>query len=322
MVHPVTLWRTDQPGTAPAREPNRIFFRLRKPREGLTEVRRTPQSLKGLYTLGAFASVADAWVSLVNPKDYFDGVNVSIHGINESKVKHSPTWETVLPEVNSRLGGRIVVCHTPFDRLALARACDRANLSACECTWLDSARVVRRAWPQFSKSGYGLSNVAEHFAIEYKAHDALEDARCAGLLLLRAIADTGLTVEQWLVRVEQPIDPQSRHGYTAKRDGNPDGNLFGEVLVFTGALMIPRREAADAAAAAGCRVEDGVTKHTTILVVGDQDIRRLAGHEKSSKHVKAEMLIGTGQRIRILGENDFERLVLEHSGACVSGAHA
>src|SRR5579871_3099488 len=122
--------------------------------------------------------VADAWVSLVNPKDYFDYVNVSIHGIDEEKVKDAPTWKGVLPEVNSRLEGKIVVCHTPFDRVALARACDRARLNVCECRWLDSARVVRRAWPEFSKSGYGLSNVATHFGIDYKAHDALEDARC------------------------------------------------------------------------------------------------------------------------------------------------
>jgi len=72
--------------------------------------------------------------------------------------------------------------------------------------------------------------------------------------------------------------------------------------------MVPRREAADAAAAAGCCVDDGVTKHTTMLVVGDQDLRRLAGHEKSSKHTKAELLISKGQSIRILGEGDFMRI--------------
>ena len=144
--------------------------------------------------------------------------------------------------------------------------------------------------------------MAAHFGVEYKAHDALEDARCAGLLLLRAIAETGLSPEQWLIRVAQPIDPT---GCLHTRDGNPDGELFGEVLVFTGMLSIPRSEAADAAAAAGCRVDGSVTKHTTMLVIGDQDLRRLAGHEKSSKHVKAEQLIGKGQQIRILGESDF-----------------
>jgi DNA polymerase-3 subunit epsilon len=250
--------------------------------------------------------LADAWVSLVNPEDYFSPVNISIHGIDEDKVEDAPTWEEVFPQVTSRLQGRIVVSHTPFDRLALARACDRYDLTRCECTWLDSARVVRRAWPEYSRSGYGLSNVAAHFGIEYQAHDALEDAWCAGVLLLRAVAESGLSPEQWLTRVDQPIDLTN---HTIKRDGNPDGELFGQILVFTGSLSIPRHEAADAAAAAGCRVDDSVTKHTTMLVVGDQDLRKLAGHEKSSKHVKTEQLIAKGQAIRILGESDFMRIV-------------
>jgi DNA polymerase-3 subunit epsilon len=261
--------------------------------------------------------VVDAWVSLVNPEDYFSPVNISIHGIYEDQVENAPTWEEVFPQVASRLQNRIVVSHTPFDRLALARVCDRYDLTGCECTWLDSARVVRRAWPEFSKSGYGLSNVAAHFGIDYRAHDALEDAWCAGVLLLRAVADTGLSLEEWLTRVERPIyldnhgDGSSKWPVPCKRDGNPDGELFGEILVFTGSLSIPRHEAAAAAAAAGCRVDDSVTKRTTMLVVGEQDSRMLAGHEKSSKHIKAEQLIAKGQHIRILGENDFLRIAAQ-----------
>jgi DNA polymerase-3 subunit epsilon len=166
--------------------------------------------------------------------------------------------------------------------------------------------VVRRAWPQFSKAGYGLSNVAAHFNIAYQAPEALADAQCAGSVLLLASAETGLSPEQWLFRVTQSIDPAG-HGH--KRDGNPDGELFGEVLVFTGRLVVPRREAADSAAAAGCRVDGDVMKDTTLLVVGNQDLRRLAGHEKSSKHMKAEQLICKGQPIRILGEGDFMHIV-------------
>jgi DNA polymerase-3 subunit epsilon len=153
-------------------------------------------------------------------------------------------------------------------------------------------------------------DVAAHFGIDYKAHDAIEDARCAGQILLRAIADSGLSVEQWLTRVNEPIDPASKRH---EREGNPEGELAGEVLVFTGELSMPRREAADGAAAAGCRVEGGVTKHTTILVVGDQDIRKLNGHEKSAKQAKAEYLISKGQSIRILGESDFQRVLGHHN---------
>jgi DNA polymerase-3 subunit epsilon len=251
------------------------------------------------------SALVDSWVSLVNPEDDFSPVNISIHGIDEDRVKDAPTWTEVLPQITSRSQGCIVVSHTPFDRLALARACDRYALARCEWTWLDSARVVRRAWPEFARTGYGLANVASHFGIEYQAHDAFEDARCAGLVLLRAISETGLSPEQWLIRVTQSIDPA---GHSHKRDGNPDGELFGEVLVFTGTLVIPRCEAADAAATAGCRVDASVTKHTTLLVVGDQDLRKLAGHEKSSKQMKAEHLISKGQPIRLLGESDFMRI--------------
>jgi DNA polymerase-3 subunit epsilon len=263
-------------------------------------------------------ALADTWASLVNPEDEFDPINISIHGIDEDQVEDAPTWVGVLPDVSARLQNRIVVSHTPFDRLAVTRACDRANAALCGCTWLDSARVVRRAWPEFSKSGYGLANVAARFGIEYQAHDALEDARCAGELLLRAIVDSGLGLEQWFTRVEQPIDPAASCG--VRRDGNPDGELFGETLVFTGTLSITRWEAADAAAAAGCRVDAGVTKHTTLLVVGDEDLRRLNGHEKSSKHRKAEQLIAKGQPIRILSESDFRQIVLRQSARATSAA--
>ena len=63
------------------------------------------------------------------------------------------------------------------------------------------------------------------------------------------------------------------------------------------------------AAQFGCQVVPSVTESTTILVVGNQDIKKLAGNEKSSKHRKAEMLIGKGYNIRILTENDFMEFV-------------
>ena len=93
-----------------------------------------------------------------------------------------------------------------------------------------------------------------------------------------------------------------------KREGHVKGALYGEVVVFTGALGIPRREAADAAAGAGCDVANSVTKKTTMLVVGTQDKDKLNGYEKSSKHRKAEVLIENGVDIQILSENDFSEL--------------
>ena len=265
-------------------------------------------------------SLADAWVSLVNPGAPFSSTNISIHGIYPRDVESAPTWPEIYPHVADRLQGMVVVSHTPFDRVALERACLRANMQDCDCMWLDSAAVVRRAWPEFSQSGYGLANVARCFGIDYQAHDALEDARCAGLILLRAIEHTGIRAEEWLRYAGHHRSSQSGslgHSHTGwksypgpvKREGNPDGKLAGEVVVFTGELTVSRSEAAKVASMAGCQVDDGVTKRTTLLVVGDQDIERLAGHDKSSKERKAELLINKGHMIQILTESDFQHLL-------------
>jgi DNA polymerase-3 subunit epsilon len=248
------------------------------------------------------------WKAYVDPEDYFDPVNVSIHGISEQTVLGQPTLPDVVGEVIERLEQDVVVSHTHFDRVAVHQSFGRYGLRLPNCTWLDSARVARRTWKHCAERGYGLQSLCRFIGYQFNAHDALEDARAAGYVLLAAIQETGLSVSDWLRRVEEPID-FSTSGRPLARQGNPEGPLFGEVLVFTGSLEIPRREAANLVASVGCEVAKGVTKQTTLLVVGDQDIRRLAGYDKSSSHRKVEALIGAGHAIRILRETDFRELV-------------
>ncbi|GFP44073.1 DNA polymerase III subunit epsilon [Candidatus Hakubella thermalkaliphila] len=38
------------------------------------------------------SKMVNALERLVDPEDYFDGMNVSIHGIDERDVKGQPTW--------------------------------------------------------------------------------------------------------------------------------------------------------------------------------------------------------------------------------------
>ena len=254
-------------------------------------------------------SLSEEWKTYVDPEDYFDGFNVHIHGIDESVVAGAPTFPELADTLHTHLKGQVVVCHTHFDRVAVSQAAQRNRTCLPECTWLDSARVARRTWKQCAWCGYGLSDVCEIIGYQFKHHDALEDAKAAAHVLLAAIRESSLDVTAWLKRVRYPIDPHSRTGAPAiRREGNPEGALYGEVLVFTGALEIRRCEAADLAAAMGCQVDSGVTKKTTLLVVGDQDVKKLAGHEKSSKHRKAEELIAKGASIRILRESDFKEL--------------
>src|SRR5262249_34626778 len=225
--------------------------------------------------------LASEWKSYVDPQDHFDYMNVSVHGIDASIVAGAPTFDRLVDTIGESLNGHVVVTHTAFDKIALYRAGAKCKAEPFTCDWLDSACVARRTWKQFSHRGYGLQNVCASIGYRFKPHDALEDAKAAGAIVLAAMTRTGLDLNGWLTRIRQPIDPSLEQRIA--REGNPDGELYGEVLVFTGSLTIPRKEAADAAARVGCEVDASVTKRTTILVVGDQDVVRLAGHEKSIK---------------------------------------
>jgi len=256
------------------------------------------------------SQLVDEWSTLIDPEDYFDFINIDIHGITAEDVVGAPTFSEIVGELSNHLSGSVCVSHTHFDRVSVGRALEKYSLTPIDTTWLDSARVARRTWEECAWKGYGLSNLCKIIGYSFKHHDALEDAKAAGQVLIAAIEKTGLDVDSWLKRVCQPIDPaQSSTGSAINRDGNPEGELYGEVLVFTGALEVPRRVAADLAANIGCTVAAGVTKKTTLIVVGDQDITKLAGKAKSSKHLKAEQLIAKGQAIRIIKESDFKELV-------------
>jgi len=221
----------------------------------------------------------------------------------------APRWPAIAPQLASMLDGNLVVSHSLFDRTALHRVCQKYSLPFPQLRWLDTARVVRRTWPQFASRGYGLGNVAKFCGIQFQHHDALEDAIAAGHILVHALRHSGMTLEEWETRVTLPINPRTAGAGYKKLAGNPAGHLFGETLVFTGSLSLPRREAAQLAASAGCTVANSVTQHTTLLVAGDQDLCRLNGDTKSSKHRKAEDLMAKGQAIRIISETDFLALV-------------
>lgn len=255
--------------------------------------------------------LTDTWETLVNPKDYFDEMNISIHGITEKMVKLSPTFSEIYEKIRETTENNIVVHHMPFDRIAINRACELNGLELIQTDWLDSAKVVRRTWEDFAYSGYGLSKITRYLGINFNHHNALEDAIAAGKVILKAFEKSEMQLNDWVSRVKKPIKTYADISSSIKLDGNPEGPLYGENIVFTGTLFITRAEAAILAAGLGCNVTNSVTKKTTLLIVGTQEDFKLAGYSKSSKHRKAEELISKGTEIRVLSEDDFISLTNE-----------
>ena len=70
------------------------------------------------------------------------------------------------------------------------------GIDQIRATWLDSAAIARRAWlGRYRRRGWGLAGVAGDLGIAFRHHDALEDARAAGEIVLRACRHTGLDID-------------------------------------------------------------------------------------------------------------------------------
>ena len=86
--------------------------------------------------------------------------------------------------------------------------------------------------------------------------------------------------------------------------------LFGKRIAFTGVLAIPRRETQQAVVDRGAAATRGVRRDTDLLVTGYQDMAKLAqGESKSAKLRRAEELRVEGQKIEIVGEREFARML-------------
>lgn len=154
--------------------------------------------------------LAEEWMSYIDPQANFNPDNIAVHGITAAAVRGWPRLPEVAGRLHEMLDGRIVVSHSQFDRVALEQAFDRHEISRLDCSWLDSTLVARRAWEGFAKRGFGLENLCRILGYRYQRHDALGDARAAGVVVLAAIEQTGIGLSRWLQLVELPVDEGPR----------------------------------------------------------------------------------------------------------------
>lgn len=259
------------------------------------------------------------WYSLIDPQQYFDAMNVSIHGITLDDVVGAPTFSDVYPFIEEMVGGHVVFSHMTFDETAMVSACEHNDLPALSCIWADSAKLARRAWEQCKKSGYGLKPVCEIIGFKFAHHNALEDAKACGMIVLAVAERTNFAMPDLLLlqtrplsgkkawspdsaMIETPSKPKALHTVLPGGREVPESFHAHPIVVFTGDMAFPREEMEGMALRNGFIVHPGIRKDITHLVVGDNDWNR--GYV-SGKRKKAEDYITRGINIHILSETQF-----------------
>jgi DNA polymerase III subunit epsilon len=125
---------------------------------------------------------------LIRPQRmYFSPQCIRVHGITARDCMSSPTWETVWTELFPLMDGRVVVAHNVGFDAAVLQATSQSYEIALPTLDIQCTRLIaKRAWP--GQTGYGLASIAERLGIEFRHHNALEDARACAKIAIAAAA--------------------------------------------------------------------------------------------------------------------------------------
>jgi DNA polymerase-3 subunit epsilon len=258
--------------------------------------------------------------------DFFDGFNVSLHGITPDMVADQPSFAERLDQLVDLAGGLPLIAHNAaFDMGAIREGCTYEDRPWPTVDYACSLVMARRALDLIS---YRLPLVAHECGVDLAGHhDAGMDALACAHIVLEIARRRGaaslpalLTDLQMLMghldpRMWEGCRAKPRWGYPPPPEAAPDADLhhplYGQVMVFTGALSIRRQDAWAAVAACGATPEQGVTKRTTMLVVGDGFSGNDPAEFYTGKAAKAARWRAKGHPIEVLTEADLAELLAE-----------
>lgn len=275
--------------------------------------------------------VVERWSTLINPETNFASMNMYIHGIGPQDVAAAPTFGDIAPDLG-RLLDRcdVVVAHSAaFDIQVMRASVARYDTELPEFQFA-CTRVFSKHWFPGWPS-YALTYCTDQLGIDDQLgrdhHNPVWDAEAAALIALHGFRQHEHTswdeaAERFRVGLGR-FDPALYRGCASKYDPTAiapvidPGAVYDEThplynvsVCFTGALAhYVRREAAQLVADCGGRFSSGVTQKTDLLVVGEQDLAKLAGNDVSSKMRKAMDMAASGHPIEIIDELDFYRLL-------------
>ena len=254
--------------------------------------------------------------SLIQPPSMPGGTHVdefiaALTGITDEMLAGAPFAPDVLAEFASFVGDTPVVGHyVGFDINFLYDSFDRYLDRPFSNDYIDTLRVARKLHPEMSH--HRLADLVDLFGVTHNdAHRAMGDveatAECFACLkdeVLERYGSEGEFQKAFQLGGSHSVKASDIQGDAQKID--EDSPIFGCACVFTGKLeKFTRAEAMQIVADLGGINQDGVTKTTRYLVLGNNDYCSAIKDGKSNKQKKAEKWALKGSGIEILPETAF-----------------
>ena len=130
---------------------------------------------------------ADSFYSLIRPPSlYIRPDFTEIHGLTVEDIKDAPTFAALWDSsIKPFIGDFPLAAHNAaFDMGVLLGVLEWYDLYIPKLPYFCTCALSRRTWPDLKS--HSLGRLAENFGIVYNAHNALDDARTCGKLVLMA----------------------------------------------------------------------------------------------------------------------------------------
>ncbi|MDO5672675.1 MAG: 3'-5' exoribonuclease [Actinomycetaceae bacterium] len=287
--------------------------------ETANEQRRSACAV-GLVSFDSEGKVADRYYQLLRPHpdvDYFNPINVWIHGISAEDVVDAPQWDEIYDDVAAFVADRPIVAHNmAFDGYVFS---DLASMYGFEqpnnrrfCTLRLARKILVEELDRKS-----LDNVYDFYfpGEPFDHHHASADAEACGRIFCRMQSEFEYEQLEEMCPPTRRSRPTQRPGMLAdqllveeliERYGNSKA-LENEHVVFTGTLRHGQRAAVQQlVTVVGGIPEKSLTKKTTLLVVGIPNPQAwVEGSSASRKLIKASQLRDAGSPIEVITEEEF-----------------
>ncbi len=247
---------------------------------------------------------------------YIDDFICELTGITNEMLANAPEPPAVLDAFADFLRDDLIVGYNVgFDVNFLYDSFRETLGRYLSNNYIDAMRISRKLYPEMVH--HRLKDMLDKFEIPQEhAHRALFDVeatkKCFDILREKALELYGTeeAFQKSFTKQGKGVKAIDIQGDASKQ--NPDSPLFNKRCVFTGKLeKFTRKEAMQIVADLGGINEDGITKKTNFLILGNNDYCSTIKDGKSTKQKKAEQYILNGQDIVIVPETVFYDMLEE-----------
>ncbi len=257
--------------------------------------------------------IVDQYSQLIQPAHEINAFITGLTGITNEMVAGMPSVMEAKESVLSFIGNDTIVGHnTSFDIRFLNAGFSENIVNE----YMDTVQFARKLFPELEH--HRLSDLTKHLGLSNSVHRSIADCIATQELyetMKKLMEERNLRIEDLWVEHKgssnsKGIDISAITPTTVEI--NEDGFFYNRHVVFTGKLeKMLRKDAMQIVVNLGGILDNGVTKSTNYLILGNNDYNAILRGEKSSKHKKAEQLKKEGYDIEIIDEFTFYDILFD-----------